>query len=527
MKNQFDIDHVTTASEDSVYDNNSKAGKVEISDAWKARLIQLFVLVLFIVTAYRETLASMVETWWRSETFAHGFLILPISLYLIWKRKDSVKRVPLRYERSSIFAFLALSTIWLLANIANIVVVQQISVVTMLIMTVIFLFGRHVAKALIFPLLYLYFMVPMGEFLIPPLQYVTAYIAVRALQFTGIPVFWEGLLFSIPSGSFEVAEACSGLRYLIASIALGTLYAYLMYSSFLKRILFIIASILVPIIANGLRAYGIVMIADLSDYQLAVGIDHLIYGWLFFGIVISILFWLGSKFRDKEDRLHRYKDVIHKTHEPEKSETKAGILFFLACGILLIVLPSLVAAGIGKGANIRVVINLPNSLSQLPEREKLDNISWEPLIEGEPVKLKTRYRGDGKALELLVAIYTDQSQGNELIKINNRFVPKGWVLTSEENLKIMDQYKMRVITANKEEKRIVLLMTYRINDDYTVSPAEAKIKEIYSILKGDYHFSALIMFKVDKDDLDMFGNEWFIRSISEILDSIRFEHIET
>jgi exosortase/archaeosortase family protein len=128
----------------------------------------------------------------------------------------------------------------------------------------------------------------------------TASFTVRALELTGIPVYRDGLHFSIPSGDFEVAQACSGIRYLIASVALGTLYAHLTYYTFWRRVLFVALSLLVPLVANGLRAYLIVMIAYWSQMRLAVGVDHLIYGWIFFGLVMFALFWLGLLIRERD-----------------------------------------------------------------------------------------------------------------------------------------------------------------------------------------------------------------------------------
>ena len=97
-----------------------------------------------------------------------------------------------------------------------------------------------------------------------------------------------------------MVEACSGLRYLIASFTLGTLYAYLTYRSLARRLVFIALSLIVPIVANGIRAYLIVMTGHLSDMQLAVGVDHLIYGWVFFGFVMLLLFWIGSFWREDD-----------------------------------------------------------------------------------------------------------------------------------------------------------------------------------------------------------------------------------
>src|SRR5258706_27980 len=139
---------------------------------------------------------------------------------------------------------------------------------------------------------------PLVEGLIPPMMDWTADFTVRALQFSGIPVFREGLFFTIPSGNWSVVEGCSGVRYLIASLTVGVLFAYLSYRRTWKRLLFVTLSVIVPIIANGFRAYLIVMIAHLSDNRLAHGVDHFTYGSVFFGLVMLLLFWIGSSWRD-------------------------------------------------------------------------------------------------------------------------------------------------------------------------------------------------------------------------------------
>jgi exosortase/archaeosortase family protein len=148
-------------------------------------------------------------------------------------------------------------------------------------------FGWAVARELTFPLLFLFFAVPVGEFMVPPMMEWTADFTVKALQLTGIPVYREGLQFVIPSGNWSVVEACSGVRYLIASFMVGTLFAYLNYRSSKRRVIFMLVSLAVPIVANWLRAYLIVMVGHLSDNKLAAGVDHLVYGWVFFGVVIG------------------------------------------------------------------------------------------------------------------------------------------------------------------------------------------------------------------------------------------------
>lgn len=118
------------------------------------------------------------------------------------------------------------------------------------------------------------------------------------LRLSGLSVYREGHFFTLTSGSWSVVDACSGISYLIASITLGFVFAYLNYVSYWKRGLFMLLSCIVPIVANGFRAYIIVMIGHLSDMTLAVGVDHLVYGGVFFGLVMLLLFYLGSFWRD-------------------------------------------------------------------------------------------------------------------------------------------------------------------------------------------------------------------------------------
>ena len=153
------------------------------------------------------------------------------------------------------------------------------------------------------PLLYLYFLVPFGEFLTPKLQDITTWFIGQGVDILGIPAYIDGYVIEIPQGTFFVAEACAGLRFLIASIAFGCLYALLMYRSPVRRGLFILASIIVPVVANGFRGLGIVVLGYMLNSAQAAAADHIIYGWVFFSFVILLLIVLGLPFR-QDDRLY-------------------------------------------------------------------------------------------------------------------------------------------------------------------------------------------------------------------------------
>src|SRR5262245_40296223 len=273
----------------------------ETPRAWLVTAAALAFALAWIVFGYWRTGAAMVGIWARSDTFAHGFLVAPISAWLVWRARASLLEVAPQPSWWVLVPFAGAGAGWLLGELGTVNAVSQFAFVAMLVLAVPAVIGTRAARRIAFPLAFLFFAVPVGEFLMPKLMEWTADITVMALRLTGIPVYREGQNFHIPSGNWSVVEACSGVRYLIASLVIGTLYAYLTYRSTMRRAVFIGFSILVPVIANWARAYMIVMIGHLSGNTLAVGVDHLIYGWLFFGLVIVLMFWIGARWRDDAD----------------------------------------------------------------------------------------------------------------------------------------------------------------------------------------------------------------------------------
>ena len=238
-------------------------------------------LVACVLALYWKTTLSMVSIWERSETFAHGFVVIPIFCYLLWRKRDALDGLVPKPHWGALLGIAAAGVVWLVGEIVSAASVSQFAMVAMVPFAVWAVLGTRIAMALVIPLAFLFFAVPFGEFLVPTLMDWTADFTVAALRASGVPVYQEGNFFVIPSGMWSVVEACSGLRYLIASLMVGCLYAYLSYRSTLRRVAFIAASLVVPIIANWLRAYMIVMLGHLSNNRLAVGVDHLIYGWIF------------------------------------------------------------------------------------------------------------------------------------------------------------------------------------------------------------------------------------------------------
>jgi exosortase A len=398
--------------------------------------------VIWLLGWYAETVLSIVTIWERSNTYAHGFLIFPISAYLIWARRRELFTIAPQPDFSGLVLLAGLGFMWLLGGLAVAPVVQQYALIMMIPTLVWVVLGRQVVTALLFPLFFLLFAVPVGDFLLPPLMNFTADFTVATLQLTGIPVFREGNFFTVPSGNWSVVEACSGLRYLIASLTLGCLYAYLTYRSMSRRLVFVGLSILVPILANGFRAYMIVMIGHLSNMRLATGIDHYIYGWVFFGVVMLLLFWIGSFWR--QDHIQaRSLDELSAAPKPNSVRTASPLLIAgatAAAALVAAVWPSYgnwidtrpgkpVLAKPGAPSTTGGWISLPEELTR-----------WTPRFFGAQSEVHQTYRKDDKRVGVFIKYYRNQNFGSRLISSTNVIVSSNdavWGKIGEQRRRIV------------------------------------------------------------------------------------------
>jgi exosortase A len=275
---------------------------------------------------FHAEVAAAVMTWIESTAYNHCFLVIPIVAFLIWDRRGTLRgltAVPLPFAA---LLTLPLGLAWLTAERLGIMEGRQLAAMSMVEVLFLAMLGRRLWRALSGPLLYLYFLVPFGDFLTPKLQDVTTWFTRHGLDILGIPAYIDGYIIEIPQGTFFVAEACAGLRFLIASIAFGVLYALLMYRSPVRRIVFIAASIIVPIIANGFRALGIVVLGHVLGSAQAAATDHVLYGWIFFSVVILLLIVLGLPFRQD----NQPEPVTNSPMPADPGAARAGLLAGLA-----------------------------------------------------------------------------------------------------------------------------------------------------------------------------------------------------
>jgi exosortase A len=363
---------------------------------------------------YFNTAASIVALWNSSETFAHGYVILPISLWLIWRRRANFHVYPPRPYWPALLGLALAGAAWLAARMGEVQVVMQYAFAAMLPLAALALFGVALARSLAFPLLFVLFAVPFGEVFIDPLINFTADFTVWCLRLIGMPVLRNGTHFEIPSGSWSVVEACSGVRYLISSITLGCLYGYLTYRTWGRRLLFVGLSIVVPVIANGLRAFMIVMIGHYSGMTLAVGVDHLIYGWLFFGLVMLLMFWIGGYWH--QDQLEPAPQA-GAAGAPDAGAASVKSSAALACAV--IALAALWPAWAAWSDRANHNPHTPELALALPLPPAAKFSGWTPHYTPPEASVTRLYQADGGPVAVHVLYYRNQGPGKSLISSTN------------------------------------------------------------------------------------------------------------
>ena len=329
-----------------------------LQEGWKVMREPLPALLLGLLVlglAFHEEVTSAVFVWYDSTAYSHCFFVIPIAAYLAWDRRHSLAGVPIEPLPWAALLALPLGVAWLGAERLGIMEGRQLVAMTLVEVLFLSVLGWRMFWALAAPLLYLYFLVPFGAFVTPQLQEFTANFINAGLDFLEIPYESNGYIIAIPEGRFFVAEACAGLRFLIASIAFGALYSCLIYRSYLRRALFMVASIIIPIIANGFRALGIVVLGHLLGSAQAAATDHILYGWIFFSIVILLLILAGLPFRQDIARGADAAPPVAAAPPPPPRR----LLFASALAVLLAMMGPAASAWLDRAAQMAMVLPAP------------------------------------------------------------------------------------------------------------------------------------------------------------------------
>lgn len=360
--------------------------------------------------------SAMARQWWDSSTYNHVLLIPLILGWLISLRGREALSISPQGWWPGLVLFGGAGFFWLLGHFSGLSLATQLGVVLMAQASVLTLLGPRVSAALLFPLAYMLFLVPAGDELVPTLQTITAEITMTLLDWAGVPAHIEGVFITTPAGYFEVAEACSGVKFLIAMIAYGALVANVCFRSWPRRLGFMALCIAMPVIANGIRAWGTIFIAEFHGIEFAAGFDHIFYGWIFFAVVMAMVMAIAWRFFDRaiDDRMIDAKAI----NTNPLLDRIAGFSLNQGRGLAIMVAFALTFTGWGAWAN-RLEAPVPSliTLPQVSGWVKVDYAplaSWQPLHGGARHVLLGRYQNAaGDVVDVSYALYSAQSEGRE------------------------------------------------------------------------------------------------------------------
>lgn len=395
---------------------NPLAGLAGWPRAWRGAVAGLALAWVILIALFNADWAAMARQWWDSSTYTHILVVPGIVAWLVAARSSQLAELHPRAWWPGLFAVGGAALLWLLGTLAGFSLASQTGAVAMLVAAAITLLGPKASVGLAFPLAYLAFLVPFGDELIPALQMITAKLTIGLVGISGVPARIDGVFIETPAGLFEVAEACSGVKFLIAMIAFGVLVANVCFKSWVRRGAFLALAVVLPILANGVRAWGTIFLAQYVGAEQATGIDHLIYGWIFFAVVMAATLALAWRFFDRSAAEPMIDPAAIKRSAllGRLEQCSIGLAAALAAiaGLVVLVLVWATAAD-------RLRAALPSEIA-LPEVAGWQRVpyvpavSWEPRARGAEHRLLGRYRdAQGRQVDVFLALYALQDEGRE------------------------------------------------------------------------------------------------------------------
>jgi len=252
--------------------------------------------LLIAATLYWTVVPKLVNDWWNDPNFSHGFLVPLFSAWLIWERRAELRAFDSKRT-------LLPGILLLLVGVAMLVVGKAGGEYFTMRSSLVFVtgglfwivFGGEGFRLCLFPIGFLFFMVPIPYILYDaiafPLKMIASWFGEHSLTLVGVPVFREGNIMVLPNLQLEVADACSGIRSLMSLMALATAAAYFMSLGAARGGVLFLSAIPISIVTNSLRIFVTGVLSYKYGQQAAEGFFHEFSGWVVFlsGAVLVVV----------------------------------------------------------------------------------------------------------------------------------------------------------------------------------------------------------------------------------------------
>ena len=461
------------------------------ASGWRGHVTALAVVALAILALFHRDVLGMMSIWWNASTYGHCLFVPFLVGWLVQQRWADLRTLqPQAWAPGLIWLALG-AFAWLMGAAAGVAVVRHGALVLMVQGATVALLGPAVARGLLFPLFYAFFMVPFGEEIVAPLQLLTAHISMILLGLSGVPAHMQGIFITTPHGYFEVAEACSGAKFLIAMTAYGALVCNVCFRSPARRALFLGGALLLSVLANGVRAFATILVAELTTIDAAAGFDHVVYGWVFFAIIMTVVMATAWPFFDRKPGDPWF--------DPEKLR-RVGGKGWSAEAMAGAALAIVVAAPLWLAASAATASPLPGApvmpdvrgWSRIEDRPK---IPWRPRFDGANHLAMARYRhGGGQVVDLAIASYDRQEDSRKMVGFGQGAADPDGAWTWSQNAPAPPYGRGEQITAPGRAVRHVVSFYVVGGGDPTGSAHLVKMETMKArLLGGDQRAVALLV----------------------------------
>jgi len=458
-------------------------------------LILFTVSILFV---YTDLLISIHTLWLTHSSYNHGYLILALSLYILFTSTSETNYSG--YKWIAVIAMAICSLLQALATAANLQTLQILILFTSLPVLLCACFGLKYAKVCFIPYLLLLTVVPVWDVLTPLLQIMAAKVNEAMLHMMDYPAYIEEFVIQLPQGHIVINEGCAGGKFFLNSVVLSILFAhYLPCKTYRTQAMFTCLVLVTSIVANWIRILILILVGYYTDLKHPLMSDHVFFGWMVYAISITPIFLLAQK--------------IQKTSHPSEEETKqdknehlntSNLYTSPLIALLLIFTPLMLEAFQPQSQLNYTTKTLPDHLG-LWQLTAPPPYNLTPDYKGADHIQQGSYQAKGSEISVFALTYIEQSQGKELIHYDNHIInPDIWKIKSSEDITLNNGKKKfplrHFIAADKWGNKLIIDTFYVINKQIMISKIEAKLAQSLSIFTGNTKNSVLVFTQQCRND---------------------------
>lgn len=460
----------------------SREAKASADRVHRARAGRGFALFVLLATG---TILLYLDSWralaarWGEWTFGydHGWLIAALSAWLAWRERDALAAA--RPWWPGLVLVAATAAAWLVARAGDVALGQHVVLPVLLWSVALAALGPAAARALAFPLGFLYFAIPVWDFVTPFLQAATTAVSGALVAASGVPALIEGNFVTIPAGHFEIAAGCAGSAFFMTAGALAALYGHLHYgSAWARRLLLLAVAFGGAMVLNWLRVYVVIMAGHLTAMQhYLVTVDHYTFGWVLFAVALAPFYMFARRLEPAE--LSAARPAGAPASLPALSLAAAAGLALAAAGPL--------AWQRAEQAAAVPVAAMPELPAAAPGwRLEAAGSGWRPDFQSADAELGGRFvAADGGDVELWLVHYADQHQGKELVYYANRIAdPAHWRIERQRRVEAAGGPANETVLVRGLDNRRVVRWWYEVGGARAAGDAEAKLRQVAARLAG-------------------------------------------